>query len=210
MSFDLLAPHYSWMELLLAGERLQRCRSAFLEDIGPRRRALVIGEGHGRFLEACLRNDIAAEIVCVDASRGMLETARRRIGPVQKRARVQFCHGDILHTNLEGTFDLIATHFFLDCFPPRELQAVVAKISSVAEPGSVWAVADFMIPESGWKRERAKAIHWIMYAFFRRFTGLRARRVTPPDSFLKAAGFELQARRFSEWGLLHTDLWRKA
>ena len=27
MSFDRLAPHYTWMEAVLAGPRLQRCRT---------------------------------------------------------------------------------------------------------------------------------------------------------------------------------------
>ena len=31
MSFDRLAPHYSWMERVLAGRELHKCRTAFLE-----------------------------------------------------------------------------------------------------------------------------------------------------------------------------------
>src|SRR5439155_22241467 len=33
MSFDTLAPHYRWMEFILAGKKLQRCRTAFLDEI---------------------------------------------------------------------------------------------------------------------------------------------------------------------------------
>jgi hypothetical protein len=42
--FDRLAPHYGWMESLLAGRKLQRCRAAFLHAIPPPRRALVAPE----------------------------------------------------------------------------------------------------------------------------------------------------------------------
>ncbi|HXC98086.1 MAG TPA: hypothetical protein VN048_02010, partial [Verrucomicrobiae bacterium] len=35
--FDLLAPHYRWMEWLLAGPKLHRCRTAFLPAIPPPR-----------------------------------------------------------------------------------------------------------------------------------------------------------------------------
>ena len=30
-SFDLLAPHYRWMEFVLAGRKLQECRTVFLQ-----------------------------------------------------------------------------------------------------------------------------------------------------------------------------------
>ena len=48
-----------------------------------------------------------------------------------------------------------------------------------------------------------------MYAFSRMVTGLRARRVTAPDSLLAAQGFALAGRQTSEWGLLHADLWSR-
>jgi hypothetical protein len=49
-----------------------------------------------------------------------------------------------------------------------------------------------------------------MYAFFRLVTRLPARQLTPPDNFLTANNFVLWKRRTSEWGLLHTDIWRHA
>ena len=55
MSFDLLAPHYRWMEWVLAGEKLQRCRTAWLEVLPAPARVLILGEGNGRFLEALMR-----------------------------------------------------------------------------------------------------------------------------------------------------------
>jgi hypothetical protein len=51
-NFDCLAAHYRWMEWLLAGRKLQRCREAFLGSIPPPTRALLVGEGNGRFLTA--------------------------------------------------------------------------------------------------------------------------------------------------------------
>jgi len=37
-NFDFLAAHYRWMEWVLAGRKLQRCREAFLGSIPPPRR----------------------------------------------------------------------------------------------------------------------------------------------------------------------------
>jgi hypothetical protein len=49
----------------------------------------------------------------------------------------------------------------------------------------------------------------IMYGFFRIATRLSARRLTPPDPFLRQAGFTLHRRVQSEWALLHSDWWQR-
>ena len=54
MSFDHLAPHYRWMEWLLAGSKPQRCRTTFLDTLPTARHALLLGEGNGRFLREFL------------------------------------------------------------------------------------------------------------------------------------------------------------
>ena len=53
MSFDRLAPHYEWMEVVFAGRRLQRARTAWLEALAGRTDILSLGEGHGPFAVAC-------------------------------------------------------------------------------------------------------------------------------------------------------------
>ena len=52
MNCDLIAPHYWWIERLGMGRTLERRRRWFLPEIGNARRALVLGDGDGRFLEA--------------------------------------------------------------------------------------------------------------------------------------------------------------
>ena len=65
MSFDLLAPHYRWMEWLLAGGKLQRCRTACLGMIPAPAKVLIYGEGNGRFLAALCREFPEAEVTSV-------------------------------------------------------------------------------------------------------------------------------------------------
>lgn len=214
VSFDALAPLYRPMEAVLAGGLLQRCRTAqlsFLAQGGALAgaRALVLGEGPGRFLVELLHRFPDLEVVCVEQSPAMIRQARRRIEHSGGDPdRVEFLPVDALDWNPGGRkFDLIATHFFLDCFPPDELERLVAKISSAAAGEARWVISDFCIPERGWRRLRARAIHGLMYRFFRIATGLRAHRWTPPDCFLRSAGFELQRRRSFNFGLLHSDLW---
>ena len=210
MSFDLLAPHYTWMERLLAGPRLQRARIAHLDALAACQRLLIAGVGHGHLLRACAQRFPALEIVGVDASAPMLARAERRARSIPHPSRLHFRQASLPDWQPpSAAFDAITTPFFLDCFSSGELPAVIASLAAAARPRAHWLVSDFSIPPAGWRRHRARAIHAAMYAFFRPVTGIRARRVTPPDPFLRAHGFRLAARRTFELGLLQSDLWTR-
>ena len=77
MSFDTLAPHYRWMEHVLAGQKLQRCRTAHLANISAPKHALLMGEGNGRFLTEFVKRFPQSKAVCVDASEKMLASAKQ-------------------------------------------------------------------------------------------------------------------------------------
>jgi len=208
MSFDRLAPHYRWMEWILAGDKLQDCRVAFLEEIESPARVLLVGEGHGRFLEVVRTRFPQAEITVLDSSEDMLRVARGRAGNPTGPNPTRFEQGDALLWESAGKFDVIATHFFLDCFTAGQLEELIPKLARCLEPNGAWLLADFRVPERGWQRFRAKAIHRVMYGFFRAATRLTSTRLTPPDSLLERAGLRLEKRCIREWGLLHADLWR--
>lgn len=211
MSFDVLAPHYTWMEKVLAGRRLQRCRVTWLEALSGCGDILIVGVGHGHFLRACARRFPAARITSVDASAGMLERAQKRTEHAPGAGdRLRFIQAELpAWTPPAGEFEAVVTHFFLDCFPPAELATVVAGLADAVRPAGRWLLSDFAVPPRGLARQRARAVHALMYGFFRRVTRLRARRLTDPAPLLRAHGFRLGGRRTSEWGLLHADLWQR-
>jgi hypothetical protein len=70
-------------------------------------------------------------------------------------------------------------------------------------------MADFRLPERGWRRWRAKLILALLYAFFKLTTSLSASWLTPPDNFLTKAGFKLADRRQLNFGFAHADLWSR-
>jgi len=212
MSFDLLAPHYRWMEWLLAGEKLQRCRTAFVHAIPRPRRVLMLGEGNGRCLVELLRAYPEARFTCVDASRRMLDRARARVrARGLSDERVEFVHADVSGWQAPPEkFDLLVTHFFLDCFRPDQLAELVPRLAAAAAPDARWLLADFREPASGVARWRARGILRAMYLFFQRATRLPAWRLTPPDVLLQQNDFVLREWTLSEWGLLHSDLWQRA
>jgi ubiquinone/menaquinone biosynthesis C-methylase UbiE len=211
MSFDALAPHYRWMEFLLAGEKLQRCRTTFLDQVANARNVLILGEGHGRFLIECRRRLSHAHITCVDASERMLEVARARLARAGLNSQnISFVHADALNWEPHpARVDLIVTQFFLDCFRADQLQRIIERLARLANPGASWLLADFQAPAAGLPALRARIILKSMYLFFRAATRLPAKTLTLPDPFLRATGFALHQRRISEWGLLHTDHWIK-
>lgn len=207
MSFDTLAPYYRAMELVMAGGVLQRCRTSFLAGTTRCRRALLLGEGPGRFLVELLRTNPRVEITCVERSPRMITEARSQLSEPEL-ARVRFQETDALSWQPpRNEFDLVVTNFFLDCFRPEELRTLVAKIAASATADARWLLADFREPERGWQRWRGRIVLALMYGFFRVATGLSATRVTPPDTFLEEGGFKLASRRLANFGLAHSDLW---
>jgi ubiquinone/menaquinone biosynthesis C-methylase UbiE len=212
MSFERLAPHYRWLEFVLAGDKLQRCRTAFLtRDLKPEQ-ILILGEGNGRFLVECRKLFSSTRVVCVDASQTMLRLARRRLARNGLNDQnVELIEADALSwVPPKQSFDLLVTHFFLDCFREDQLPGLVRRLGEAARPSARWLLADFQIPARGLKRWRAEAIHQLMYAFFRVTTRLPARKLCVPDRWLQVEGFSLNDRRVTDFGLLRSDLWARS
>lgn len=211
MSFDRLAPHYRWLEWLLAGRKLQRCRTAFLRGIAPPHHALVLGEGNGRFLEAFLAAHPRARVTCVDASAAMLDRAQTRL-----RARgvdlggVEFVHANVFIWKPPVTaYDLVVTHFFFDCFRRDQIDRLLEILEPALTRDAQWLLADFRVPPTGLARWRARWIVRAMYIFFRCVTGLAASSLVPAEEFLLPRGYGLRERRLFEWGMLHSDWWTR-
>lgn len=209
VSFDGIARHYRWLEAVLAGNALQRVRTAFLDRSEPATTALLLGEGAGRFLAPFLQVNRSARVTCVEESGEMIRRMKRTL---QSRGidgkRVDFVQEDARQwTPPSAAFDLIVSHFFLDCFTRSELELLVPRIAASGRETCTWLIADFQIPPFGVKWMRAQLIHWLMYTFFRIVADLPARRLTPPDPFLRQCGFRLANRVTAQWDLLHSDCW---
>lgn len=205
MSFDRVAPFYRALERLVFGDQLQQARLAFLEEIERPRRVLIVGEGDGRFLAEFVRRHPQARVDCVDASARMIDFARSRSGG----SEINFVHADFSTLSLEPDhYDLIVTHFFLDCFAGAALREVVQRLAAGATADAVWLLADFRVPEGGWQRSHAR--FWIraMYLFFGLVSGLEARRLDDPAPFLRENGFACKRERTSCFGMIQSSVWQ--
>jgi ubiquinone/menaquinone biosynthesis C-methylase UbiE len=141
----------------------------------------------------------------------MLALARERLQSAGlDLGQIEYVHANALAwVPPSDAYDLIVTHFVLDCFPPDQLRRVVTQLAQAARADASWLLADFQVPPMGLRRYRAVIIHKLMYLFFRLTTHLPARKLTPPDDLLQGCNFVLRERQETEWGLLHTDRWER-
>jgi hypothetical protein len=141
----------------------------------------------------------------------MIKQARQRL--IRERlddSQIKFQQINVLHcTPPKEIFDLIVTNFFLDCFRAEQLQKLVPRLAESAINDAIWLLADFRVPERGWRRWRAGAILASLYLFFKLMTSLSANWLTPPDNLLTNSGFKLSDRRLLSFGFAHTDLWSR-
>jgi ubiquinone/menaquinone biosynthesis C-methylase UbiE len=206
VSFDRVAPHYRTLEKIAFGGALQRARHRWMTQLPPRRRALIVGEGDGGFLEELCRAQPDLEIDCVDESARMLELARER---TPAHARVRFICQDVLCWQPVGTYDLLVTHFVLDCFSAPEIEVIVAKLARAAASDTIWLLADFAVPEERWSNLHARAWLQAMYAFFRLAADLRTRQLVDATPYLRENGFRRDERELSRAGMLKSEMWTR-
>ena len=209
MNCDRIARWYRWLEYLGFGSELERRRFAFLPEVTNARRVLVLGEGDGRFLARLIDKDLVAQgkrgsIDYIDVSGRMLELARSRAGT----EAVNYRQADALTVPLpQREYDLVVTHFFLDCFDEADSNRIVNRISEAARTHSRWLISEFRQPNSGW--QAAWAWLWLhgLYLFFRLTTGLQNRRLVDHHPLLARHGFRLKRSESALFGLLVSELW---
>jgi ubiquinone/menaquinone biosynthesis C-methylase UbiE len=206
VNFDRVARHYRWLETLVFGNRLQEARVAFIGQIRAPRRVLIAGEGNGRFLGEFVRAHPAAEIDCIEASARMIALARRRV----ESSKVRFIQADLRAADLEPqTYDLIVTHFVLDCFDEQSLPSAIEKLARAATLEAQWMIAEFCEPVCGWQRFQARLLIAIMYRFFRVTAGIEARHLVDYKPLLGAERFVLEREVGSPNEMICSQLWRR-
>jgi len=204
--FDPLARIYRAMEYLTFGPALWRCRCAFLSEMGSAENALVIGDGDGRFARRLLDVNRRIQIDAVDLSRAMLESLRAKAGPRADRVSAYRADARIWEPP-RADYDMIVTHFCLDCFTTGEVDALARRLRSRVKPAARWVVSEFAIPERRLARLVAGPLICALYFAFRLLTGLGVDRLPDHRAALARAGFALERERRSLKGLLVSEIW---
>ena len=204
-NFNLIARPYRWLEYLTLGHALERCRLHFLPNLLDQKRALVIGDGDGRFLAALMAANHHLRADAVDTSATMLKLLTKRCEASADRLKTH--QTNALAFVPVGNYDLVVTHFFLDCLTQPQLEALIACISPVLAPGAIWLISDFSIP-SGPMHLPARFVVRSLYFGFRILTGLRTTCLPNYATPLTKTGLTRKAHHRSLVGLLTTELWQ--
>jgi len=210
MNCDAIAPWYRWLEYLAFGPALHRRRLEYVDDTANAKRVLIFGDGDGRFTAEFLKRNGAATVDSIDVSAGMMRLAERRIRRVNlEPGRVRLFVADAMTTELRGSYDLVVSHYFLDCFTTNEIEKLVSRVRDVVSPGARWLVSEFRVPEAGVRRLAAVLLIKALYLSFRILTGLKAHWLPDYAAALKSGGFRRLRQRTALGGLLVSELWQR-
>jgi ubiquinone/menaquinone biosynthesis C-methylase UbiE len=210
-SFDPVASPYRWLEYLSFGPYLERCRFHFLAQLATHRRALVLGDGDGRFTARLLAANPHISVNAVDSSAGMLHLLNDRVSRLGQsaRKRLQTIHSDALDFNPEGPpYDLVVTHFFLDCLLDNDVAILLAHIQPYLAPETTWLVSEFNIPTRQPAAALSRLVIATLYRVFRVLTGLKTQRLPDYASTFRRNGFSIIGHKPFLGGLLVTQVWR--
>ncbi len=207
VNFDRVARPYRWLEYLSFGPWLARCRNAQRAHLTGSRHALVLGDGDGRFLARLLDDNPTLTADVVDSSRSMLRLLEERVRRSGTRARISLHHADALEWHPTASYDLIVSHFFLDCFFPSQLEQLVDGVLAHALPGAQWVISEFAIPRNPFAACLARGIIGLLYRAFGVLTGLRVRTLPDYAAALRQRGMAPRHHHCYLAGLLCTQVW---
>ncbi|MGC1871900.1 MAG: class I SAM-dependent methyltransferase [Acidobacteriaceae bacterium] len=211
-NFDSVARAYRWMEYFSFGRMLERCRFHFLLRCSHSRHALVLGDGDGRFTARLLASNPTVKVDAVDASAAMLAVLRGRVRASCGDAdtRIQTIQADVRQfTPTRHDYDLVVSHFFLDCLTDGEVSALIARLSPHMTQDAIWLVSEFAVPEKGWWRFGAGMVIRSLYFAFFVLTGLRVRKIPNYARAFEDNGFRVVERAAYLGGMSIAEVWER-
>ncbi len=211
-NFDRLARIYAPLERLSFGGALMRRRECFLEHprLASARRALILGDGDGRFCAALLRRYPDLEVTAVDVSAAMLAALSHRVARGTPDAALSLeCADARSWTPAPRSYDLLIAHFFFDCFSSNDAASLIARMDPAAAPDACWVISDFAVPDRGLASLFAPVLIRTLYYVFKVLTGLSVTRLPSYGGPLVRAGYSLRAVETALGGALRSELWER-
>lgn len=209
-SFDPIAKVYVIIERLTFGSLLEKTRLHYLPALTHSKNALVLGDGDGRFLARLLAENSDLCATAVDSSASMLRLLRRRCEASVPDVQQRLCtvHSDVLAFHTMEKYDLVVTHFFLDCFSDADLKLVMQAINPSVDIEALWVFSDFRVPQGALAFPARFLIRGLYFAF-RVLTGLHVTQLPDHERLLALSGFSRIAFHHRFGGILTSELWKK-
>jgi SAM-dependent methyltransferase len=200
------------MEYFTFGPYLQRTRVQFVHELLSCRLALVLGDGDGRFIAKLLTANPAIRVDAVDLSAVMLRLLTERAMNVSSaKNRLRTIHTDALdfvaNSRSLPDYDLVATHFFLDCLSEDEVLGLVSRLTPRLARNALWVVSDFAIPDRQPIGFASRIVVGALYRAFRLLTGIKTQALPDHSTALRRSGFILRNSKLHLGGMLVSELW---
>ncbi|MGY8693147.1 MAG: class I SAM-dependent methyltransferase [Verrucomicrobiia bacterium] len=181
-SFDNMAGSYARLESLTFGKSLQHARGHALSafDAKQPQKALLLGDGDGRFACRALQDNPLLQIDSIDISASMIHCAKTRIGTLDPELLRRYNPINANALNYEyplSKYDVVVTQFFLDCFRSDQANQLIAKLETTIKLNGEFAYADFSIPKKRTSKFAGRFLVAILYHCFRLTTDIRANRL---------------------------------
>lgn len=212
-NFDSLARTYRWMEYLSFGPLLERCRFHLLSECTDARRALVLGDGDGRFTARLLAINKKVTIDAVDSSAAMLAKLHRsaRRADLNVELRLRTIHADLRQWMPDtNDYDLVVSHFFLDCLTDDGVEALVERTLPHLSQDAHWLISEFAIPDGRCRRACAHLLIRTLYFVFARMTRLRVKHLPDYAASMQRHGFRRGQHASFLGGLLTGEIWERS
>jgi len=208
MSFCFIAKFYHVLEKCVFGGNLQKVRVMYTDDLATLlkqdAKVLIVGDGDGRYTCELVNSRPDLRVDYVELSKGMMDEALRNVEKCASEKNINWRNLDIREFPGEG-YDLVVTHFLLDCFDEKSLPIVIEELHHKLKNRGVWVCSDFDGEVGCW----AKLLVRFMYLFFKVVARLETNRIVKPQPFFKKLEMKLEKREVLQQGFIYSELWVK-
>ena len=204
VDFSVLAPIYDLLGSVVFMGALHKSQVELIQHIPNSEKVLILGGGTGKFLVDLLKANSFKSVTYVDVSPGMISKAKKKLKRLDTGTEVNFICGGLEDIPVEK-YDLICTHYFLDCFEEGALSSVMLHLKSYMKADGKWHFSDFYLDEtSSFLRKRFVSF---LYWFFRISCGLKVRSLADFTKAFKEINFKLEREKYFKKGLLRTAIY---
>jgi tRNA (cmo5U34)-methyltransferase len=201
--YDKFAAWYDDLARFVFGKDIVNCQVDLLPSTDAPMRVLILGGGTGWILEHVFLRMPKAHVTFVEASRAMIERAKRRLN---NPSRVTFIHAAHDAPGATRNYEVVITNFFIDQFDLPGTLDLCQRVYSALSDNGLWLVSDFVDNSRRWHR----FLLVVMYLFFRVLTGIKAKNLPPWEAVLnRHGGFILADEKRYRQGFIVAKKFRK-
>ena len=205
-NFSWLAPFYDTLGAIAFNGNLHRSQAHLLAHYPPQLdRVLIIGGGTGKFLIELLKKVTVNKLIYLDVSPGMIRQAQKKVAKIfPQQTSIEFICGS-LQDIPELEYDLIITHYFLDCFPEKEFIETSQVLKGKLAIDGYWSMVDFCTTHSASRSK--KMVVKALYKFFQLTCRLNCQDLANFDPWFEQNLEVIEQQNFCR-GLLKASLYK--